>query len=233
MNACKECPICMDAIDFAKNCVTTDCGHCFHTSCLMSNVAHNGFGCPYCRASMAEEPESDGEDDETQSWYSDEADDQELYDDYALRGLRFMTDNLEGNSHDILDVHDENEYENESRAIAEEETNLPNANYIMQKLIDQGVTMEHLVMVLMNDHAEFEGTRFTRDIEDKDSQIFGKMRMIISNYSPEQRENNEDEPAPIVSRPVEPVSVPIPPPFAEPKTRETLNVVTRQFLSHV
>ena len=47
------------------NCVTTECGHQYHTSCLMRNVAHNGFGCPYCRTIMAEEPElSDDEDSE-------------------------------------------------------------------------------------------------------------------------------------------------------------------------
>jgi hypothetical protein len=51
---CPDCPICMEQIEsFTKNCVTTECGHCFHTSCLMTSVAHNGFGCPYCRTAMA------------------------------------------------------------------------------------------------------------------------------------------------------------------------------------
>ena len=57
MSAQIDCPICLDCIETSKNCVTTECGHCFHTSCLMTSVAHNGFGCPYCRAKMAEEPE--------------------------------------------------------------------------------------------------------------------------------------------------------------------------------
>ena len=48
-----ECPICMDCILDTKNRVTTECGHCFHTNCLMTSVAHNGFGCPYCRTAMA------------------------------------------------------------------------------------------------------------------------------------------------------------------------------------
>jgi hypothetical protein len=48
-----ECPICMEGIDATKNCLTTECGHRFHTSCLMTNVATNGFGCPNCRATMA------------------------------------------------------------------------------------------------------------------------------------------------------------------------------------
>ena len=44
-----ECPICMIEIDGTNNRVTTECGHAFHTKCLLSNVAFNGFGCPYCR----------------------------------------------------------------------------------------------------------------------------------------------------------------------------------------
>ena len=56
-----ECPICMDMIDVSKNCVTTECGHKFHTSCLMKNVSFNGFECPYCRSVMAEDDEEDEE----------------------------------------------------------------------------------------------------------------------------------------------------------------------------
>ena len=67
MSAPIDCPICMDSIESTtRNCVTTECGHCFHANCLMQNVAHNGFGCPYCRAAMIEEPE------EEESIWSDE-----------------------------------------------------------------------------------------------------------------------------------------------------------------
>lgn len=48
----QDCPICMDAIDMAKNCSTTTCGHCFHTSCLVRNIMVNGIKCPYCRTVM-------------------------------------------------------------------------------------------------------------------------------------------------------------------------------------
>jgi len=54
-NSYIECPICMDEINMNTNCVTTECGHTFHCSCLLKNAAHNGFGCPYCRSSLAEE----------------------------------------------------------------------------------------------------------------------------------------------------------------------------------
>jgi len=46
------CPICYENIDGEKNRVITECGHCFHTSCLMTHAAVNGFGCPYCRERM-------------------------------------------------------------------------------------------------------------------------------------------------------------------------------------
>ena len=62
-----DCPICLDTVEGTKNQTITDCGHCFHTSCLMTSVAHNGFGCPFCRTKMAEEvadEESDYDDEE-------------------------------------------------------------------------------------------------------------------------------------------------------------------------
>lgn len=45
----KDCPICMEVVDLSVNCLVTECGHTFHTSCFLNNVLHNGFGCPYCR----------------------------------------------------------------------------------------------------------------------------------------------------------------------------------------
>ena len=78
-----ECPICMDAIDPNKNRVTTECGHTFHCSCLMTNVSHNGFACPYCRTAMAEEVEGENEyndDYSTSSWYYGPNDDDSVDD---------------------------------------------------------------------------------------------------------------------------------------------------------
>lgn len=70
-----ECPICLDTIN-ATNQTITECGHTFHTNCLMKNVLHNGFGCPYCRTKMCEEPEEPLDDDEEEdSDYSQTEDD--------------------------------------------------------------------------------------------------------------------------------------------------------------
>lgn len=221
MNAI-DCPICMDVIDIKKNCVTTECGHCFHASCLMTNVAHNGFECPYCRTAMAEEPEDDEDTESTISYEDDE--EEPLYDDYALRGLRFMTNNLEGVEHDILDLHDEREDEEQQDTEADEDPK-PTASFVTNKLIEQGVTMEQLVKCLLINHDEYQNEDELDRIE---NDIFGKMRIIISNFRPEE----QDQPASPVPRPVEPVSAPLPPPIAEPKT-PTTNSVVRSCISVV
>jgi len=109
-----ECPICMEAINSRVNCVITECGHQFHTKCLLTNVAHNGFGCPYCRTEMIddidddedEEEENDrlntglfwdDDDDDADSWRppnddddDDDDDVEEARNDYALLGMRML-----------------------------------------------------------------------------------------------------------------------------------------------
>ena len=53
----KDCPICMEMVELSPpmNCLVTECGHTFHTSCFLNNVLHNGFGCPYCRRALVDE----------------------------------------------------------------------------------------------------------------------------------------------------------------------------------
>jgi hypothetical protein len=53
----------MDNIDLNKNCVITDCGHKFHTNCLLTNISQNGFNCPYCRDMMLDSLNNNEEDD--------------------------------------------------------------------------------------------------------------------------------------------------------------------------
>lgn len=172
-----ECPICMDSIEFNKNCVTTECGHCFHSSCLMKSVAHNGFGCPYCRTKMAEEPEDDDE-------YSQD-DEEEMFDDDALRGFRFFWNNVFGEEHDENDDADEQQLEEWEDVEIEENESVPTPEFVANKLREQGLTYEQLVQLLLyKDHEEY-------DIDDEridrlDGEIFGKIRIIVSNYDPEQ-----------------------------------------------
>ena len=219
MSAQIDCPICMDCIETSKNCVTTECGHCFHASCLMTSVAHNGFGCPYCRAKMAEEPE---EDEET-IYTEEEEEEEEMFDDYALRGFRFFFDNLNGEPHSDEDLVEEEGDEEEEDEV---DTNVPSTDFVAQKLREQGVTFEQMVHMLCNlDHQEF---REDEQAERFNGELFGKIRIILSNYSP-------DEVTVIPQQTSQPVSLSLPVPTptnavdfdAQPK------IYSRRIMMHV
>ncbi len=59
-----DCPVCLNAVTYLVNCATTNCGHKFHTSCLLKCVSHLGFSCPYCRNNMANVEEHEEEEEE-------------------------------------------------------------------------------------------------------------------------------------------------------------------------
>jgi len=46
------CSLCHNQINVERNYTITDCGHKFHTSCLMKNVQEIGIGCPSCSLNM-------------------------------------------------------------------------------------------------------------------------------------------------------------------------------------
>lgn len=198
MSAQTDCPICMDLIEFNKNCVTTDCGHCFHASCLMQSVAHNGFGCPYCRTKMAEQP-----DDESTIYTEDEEDEEvELFDDNALRGFRFFFNRIDGNENDAEDIEDEEQAEqSDEDDEQEEDTNVPSVDFVAQKLRQEGVTYEQLLTLLLTrDHDEY---RDSEQIERMDDELFGKIRIIVSNYEPQQAAENSQATNDNIQSPIE------------------------------
>ena len=180
MSSQTECPICMEEIVLTKNCVTTECGHCFHTNCLMTSVAHNGFACPYCRAAMAQAVNDD--DDE----YADDDDDDSLYDfednEDALRGFRFFFNNINSEEPEEADVAAEDVMNAYQQELVEQQRAIPSIAIVTQKLVEQGVTIEQLVKALLIDHEEYESDD---SLERTDDELFGKVRMIISNYTPE------------------------------------------------
>jgi hypothetical protein len=196
-----ECSICLDCIDGTKNQVITECGHCFHASCLMKNVSHNGFGCPYCRATMAE-AQPNGDDESEYSEYTDIEDD--MYDDYSLRGMRWMFQRAEGEElDDDADDEEEEVMVDEPNAVGqvperedgeeeeeeEEEPAVPTAAFIAYKLERSRVTMEMLVKAMLAlDHDEYDDNREYNEME---SNIFGRLRTIISNYRPQDQETME------------------------------------------
>jgi len=172
-----ECPICMDQIEGEKNKVTTECGHCFHTACLMKHVAHNGFGCPYCRDVMAEEPADDNSDEEYDEFSVDEEDEEPDYTDNVLRGSRWLFQRAEGEE---LDDEEDTVLDEEEERV-EVEPRAP-VDYIVEKLTERGVSMADLVKaILIRDHDEYQ---FHDEFERVDDELFGKFRVIISNFQP-------------------------------------------------
>ena len=156
-----ECPICMDMIEVSKNCVTTECGHKFHTSCLMKNVSFNGFECPYCRSVMAEEDEEDEEYEEEDGEENDEDEENDGEDDGE-------------------DDEDDENYP------SSEEDPIPSFELIFKKLMDKNVTYEQLVKSVMYGHFAFSFTdkydEYKKFAEIVDDEIYN----TIIKYKPEE-----------------------------------------------
>jgi hypothetical protein len=118
--------------------------------------------------------------------YADDDDEDSLYDfednEDALRGFRLFFNNINSEEPEEADVAAEdvmNAYEQE---LAAQQRAVPSIAFVTQKLIEQGVTMEQLVRSLLLDHEEYESDE---SLERTDDELFGKARIIISNYTPE------------------------------------------------
>jgi hypothetical protein len=179
----------MEDVFSGKNCVVTECGHSFHTSCLMTNVAHNGFGCPYCRTEMAEEQaDSDDEEDvdyEEIAWTGGMP---SAYvagqrEDHALRGMRWLFQQAGGESQDDEDDEEDNDPDEDQEDQEEDNTPKPSLRYLTQKLTQRGVTMELLVKTLLLEHEEF--VNMDEECTRACDELFGKVRSIVSNYDPD------------------------------------------------
>jgi hypothetical protein len=192
-NDIMECPICMDPIDGEKNKVVTECGHCFHSNCLMTNIVHNGFGCPYCRTVMAEVPE---EDDESEDEYDDWSVVEEVDNSDALQGMRILFQRAEGEEIEEYDDEDSDSDDGSEDSFDGEIEPRASLAFVTQKLIQRGVSMEDLVAaILIRDHEEYEHhEEFMRT----DNELFGKFRIIISNFVPEPAEEVVEEVAEVV-----------------------------------
>jgi hypothetical protein len=69
-----ECPICYDEIADSLNKTITECGHCFHSNCLIKHALLTNVGCPLCRQQLADvvEQEEDSEEELDYSSYDDD-----------------------------------------------------------------------------------------------------------------------------------------------------------------
>lgn len=175
-----ECPICMDCIG-DKNCITTECGHKFHAKCMFTNIDRNGFSCPCCRSIMIEEveDEEDTDDDGTNSIFTETVDSfeaDEPFSDDALRGLRLLTNLLEGEEQDQADVVAEFQYNEEHlrmRAVPREE--------VERQFREDGVTYGQLLAWILNDHEEYEEQQ--AELEELSGDLWFKIRRMITDYN--------------------------------------------------
>jgi hypothetical protein len=171
------CCICLDDIISNKNVTTTECGHTFHCRCLMQNTAHNGYDCPYCRTIMADIPAAtDDYEDEDEDEF--EYDEDSYDDDNALTSFRMFHQRTSG---------DDIEEEPEITEPTEEIPTIPTAQYIAQILSRQGVTLEDTIKALLIEHDEYDDDT---NIDRKNDELFGRMRIIISNYADEHNNTN-------------------------------------------
>lgn len=183
----------MEEIDINKNFTKTECGHCFHSSCLMKSVSYNGFGCPYCRTLMAEKVAYDEtEDDETEDDEIDDDNDsieyEERFDEYALRGFRFfwnMANNEENDEGDLANEENEENWIGASNTTMTE-VYVPSMQHITDKLRDEGVTFDQLVQIMVyRDHDEFYDEE-NSVLDRLYGRVFGKIRKILTNYHEQQ-----------------------------------------------
>jgi hypothetical protein len=154
---------------------------------------------------MAEAVDDDDDEDED-DWGSVDSDEED--DDRALRGFRFMFNGLAGEPNDPEDNLEEDEDDEEEAADEDEDDEVkPSPEYITQKLVEQGVSMSQLVKIMLSAHEEYSNEESFDRIDDE---IYGKLRIIISNYRP--------EPVVIQEQVVEPEVVVAMDSSAQPKT---------------
>jgi uncharacterized protein YbaR (Trm112 family) len=186
----KECPICMDEIVENINCVITECGHSFHTKCLLTNVSRNGFGCPYCRNELAVNPRNNDEDDD----YSSESSSYDDYDDYneseritsqafySMRNMFLIAEGLPSEESEESEENENNTHDDDDdeHLPIELPPDKPSISFISQMLISNGVTMEDMVKCVIDEnfHPEYN----SEDYGNESMVVYGKIRRIITRH---------------------------------------------------
>lgn len=203
---CPECPICMENI-FTINCITTECGHRFHASCLMENISYRGFDCPYCRTKMvqnehehenAPEPEYENEyipdqqDYYDDDYYINENNFRRVYNiqepsDNTLRAFRFFTNRIYDEANEEIDDYDEEVMIQETDTTPIEEYNdlpkdAPTIEIILEKLRENGINTKDLLIALLENHREYSDKE---SVYKRSCQVYGQMRRIIIKHTRE------------------------------------------------
>ena len=130
------------------------------------------------------------EQNDEESEYDDEEEEiDEPYDDYVLRGFRFLMG--EEDEEDIA----QEQYEQQMEEAAEERANdhelnqepMPSAAYVTEKLTERGVRMEDLVKLILEQHDAYNmPERELEALQRLDGEIYGKVRIILGAYNPNE-----------------------------------------------
>lgn len=178
----KECPICMEEICNEINKVTTECGHTFHCDCLMQNVAHNGFNCPYCRNLLADEPNESVESDTITEYNYEEEN--------RLRSFRMFHQRVNNEEVEEDDDGFDDEYEEDdsiNEFIDVNNKSFPDFQYVCDKLNQQNISYEDLVKALLYENHHNWGTRYVEH-SNISNEISHRMQRMIDNYGDETQQ---------------------------------------------
>jgi len=87
----ETCPICLEDIELcAYNYIKTECKHCFHATCFLTNAQRNGYGCPCCRKELIKSIDTDSDEDE-----EEEEPNYNPAHDLSLLAFRYLTARVE------------------------------------------------------------------------------------------------------------------------------------------
>lgn len=204
----KECSICLDEVSSLLNKIVTECGHIFHTACLLKNVSINGFNCPYCRNELVKKPksvvsissESSFEEDYLRTAYTSRNNlpryNGRWFERRGLRSLRWFTQRLEGEEPDTdsdsdSDSDSDNDDDEDINQIHEnfilnsEGLRLPTPKYIMEKLQEKNISVESLITsIIIADHTDIYHTNRTtfNSLETSSNRVYGAIRSIIHRF---------------------------------------------------
>ena len=151
----EECPICYDEITNQSNKTITECGHCFHSSCLIKHAILTNTGCPMCRQQLADIVESESESDSDSDTYSDSSSDYE---------------------------EDSSDEEEEERPITAMVSRKRTIDHILAEFKRNNITERHLIYTLLTTtfHRRFIERTFEIKEEDtsKDMEVFNILDTI-------------------------------------------------------
>ncbi len=164
----ETCPICLDNIELcAYNYIKTECKHCFHASCFLTNAKRNGYGCPCCRKELVA---SDSNGDSNNDSESDSAPYYDYETDLSLLAFRYFINRVEGENRAEGEGEDNNQLDeddsDESVWSAEEmyqrgheyygQQSVPNLSieHIANKLSLMGLNYEDLVALYVLPHKD-------------------------------------------------------------------------------